>query len=126
MDVWSLGKKDILAIELFIALTNRGCQQHVGEPYTGTRAWHLFLMLVTILIALFYQRVGQSGCVGDPGRSLWGRASTSWRREFGPRLWTYGLASGCRMSPGYLSASRLPSIIASLSKGEAALHHHTT
>ena len=47
---------------------------------------------------------------------------SSWRTEFGPRLWTYGIATGCRISSRYLSALRWPHLF---SDGDAAPHHHT-
>ena len=43
--------------------------------------------------------------------ALWRRALSSWRIEFGPRLWRYGIA---RISYRYRSALRLPTITMSL------------
>lgn len=46
--------------------------------------------------------------------TLWGWALSSWRMKFWPRLWRYGIASGWRISPQYLSALRSHPIITCL------------
>lgn len=46
--------------------------------------------------------------------SYWSSAWSSWRMEFGSRLWRYWIATGCKIWSQYLSGLRWPPMMTSL------------
>lgn len=60
-------------------------------------------------------KVRTLGRLFHPLLALWGWALSSWRMKFWPGLWGYGIATGWRILPQYLSALRSHPIITCLS-----------